>query len=674
MALTSRPRAIVVEAAVVLALFGLAFAVSLAAMRQFREAGVQPFFYQSNFEPAVMMACGRGFGIAASPPQELAEFLQVKRDAFDCALLPDSTSTRPLTSAANANWYYLYGASAGVWGLTGVSWTALDVLVSLMSAVSAVMLFGLFRTVAGPAVSVVFALLLVLSPANLTRLLSLRDYSKAPFVLAAIWILAVLLLRPLSRARMLALAGLYGAVVGFGYGFRTDLALMVPFGALMVALFPPGALRANWLRNGLAAGVLLFTFAVVAAPVIGGLKLGGCQYHFSLLGLTTPLTQELRLTSSIYRFGDQLTDEFIEVKAADFASRILDVPVPAQCSAEYDAATGQLYTTMATTFPADLVVRAYASVLMILRVGLAVPEMMQPVPPFPASAVASAGYAIVNRVTSLLAPAGPLLVMVAIGIAWAQSARLGLALSIFVLFLGGYPAIRFEERHWFHLRFLPWWAALVVIAQVLPAARRAWTQPAFVRGALGVAGLLFALAGALGAARVIQAHSVEVLVGEYLAAPTEAVASVIERGSFVRVDWHPQDYGVSPQHWGSDLLSVSVEPALCGAAPPAVRVTYQADGPRHDLSTTLDLPISSGNGAPTRLFIPVFWKGLGDQTNLKFDGLEVVGGPGSCLGPISKVSARAVLPLWIHLQADADWSGQPLYQSMKLPRLLSRQP
>ena len=57
------------------------------------------------------------------------------------------------------------------------------------------------------------SLLLTLSPANLTHLLSLRDYSKAPFVLAAILILAVLVLRPMARAWTLALAALYGAVV-----------------------------------------------------------------------------------------------------------------------------------------------------------------------------------------------------------------------------------------------------------------------------------------------------------------------------------------------------------------------------------------------------------------------------------------------------------------------------
>lgn len=673
MALTSRQRSFVAEAAVVLLLFGVAFALSLAAMRQFREAGAQPFFYQSNFEPAVMLACGRGFGVMATPPQELTEFLQVKRDDFDCARLPESTAVQPLTSAANANWYYLYGASAAVWGLTGVSWAALDLLVSLMSGVGAVMLFGLFRMAAGRVVSLAFALILTLSPPNLTRLLSLRDYSKAPFVLAAILILAILLMRPLSRARMLVLAGLYGAVVGFGYGFRTDLAVMVPFGALVVALFPPGALRANWLRNGLAVGVLLSTFAVVAAPVIGGLKLGGCQFHFSLLGLTNPLTDELRLMPSIYRFGDQLTDEFIDLKAGDFASRVLDAPVPAQCSAEYDDATRKLYTAMVTTFPADQAVRAYASVLMILRVGLAVPEMMQPMPPFPASAVASSGYAIVSPVTSLMAPAGPLLVMVAIGIAWAQSVRLGLALSAFVLFLGGYPAIRFEERHWFHLRFLPWWALLVVVAQLLPAARRDWTRLAIVRGVVGVSGLLVVLAAALGALRIVQARSVRELVGQYLAAPTDPVTSVVERGSFVRVDWQPQDYGARPEHRGSDLLAVSVDPSGCGGrAPKAIRVTYEADSSRYDLSTTVNLSPSTAVGGPIRLFIPVFWKAQGDLTNLKFSGLHVVDGLGSCLGPVSKVSARSAFPLWIHVQAGADWSMQPLYQSMKPPRLLSR--
>src|SRR5882672_10506233 len=122
-----RPDAL--EAALVILLFAASFVVSYVAMRVYRAAGIQPFFYQQNFEPAVMMACGRGFGVSSPTPRALVDFLQVRRNDFDCGLLPASTRSLPPTMAANANWYYLYGTAAAVWRVTGVSWTALDILV-----------------------------------------------------------------------------------------------------------------------------------------------------------------------------------------------------------------------------------------------------------------------------------------------------------------------------------------------------------------------------------------------------------------------------------------------------------------------------------------------------------------------------------------------------------------
>src|SRR5207247_9728386 len=66
-----------VDITIVLALFVVSFIVSRAAMRGYRTAGIQPSFYQGNFEPAVMMTCGRGF-ISTTPqavPKELVDFL-----------------------------------------------------------------------------------------------------------------------------------------------------------------------------------------------------------------------------------------------------------------------------------------------------------------------------------------------------------------------------------------------------------------------------------------------------------------------------------------------------------------------------------------------------------------------------------------------------------------------
>ncbi|PYR20226.1 MAG: hypothetical protein DMF94_12670, partial [Acidobacteria bacterium] len=276
------------EVALVIVLFSASFTTCYLAMRTFRSAGIQPFFYQTNFEPAVMMACGRGFVTAstATIPSALLEFLRVSRNTFDCSLLPASLPRLPLTSPGNATWYYLYGTTAILWRLTGISWTALDILVSLSGGVFTVLLYGLFRLVSSWGVAAAVALLLTISPANLTHLLSVRDYSKAPFVLAAILILAVLVLRPLRFAPTLALTGMYGAVVGLGYGFRSDLAVMVLFGALVVLLFLPGSLRVHAARNGLAAAILLAGFLALAWPVLIGLKWGGCQFHVVLLGLT----------------------------------------------------------------------------------------------------------------------------------------------------------------------------------------------------------------------------------------------------------------------------------------------------------------------------------------------------------------------------------------------------
>ena len=673
--MTARSRSVLIEALVAGALVVVSLLASQAAMRGFRAAGAQPFFYQSNFEPAVMMACGRGFVTSALAPPELTEFLNVARDRFDCARLPAAMTGRALTSAANANWYYLYGAAAAVWRVTGVSWTALDVLVSIMSATVCAALYGLFRLVTARAAAAALAIVLTLSPANLTHLLSLRDYSKAPFVLAAVLILAALVMRPMSRAATLALAAGYGVVVGSGYGFRGDLAIMVPFGAVVVLLFLPGALRASAGRNALAAAALLVSFYVVAWPVIRGLQFGGCQYHFSLLGLTDALTTELRLTPSLYRFGEQTTDTFADLVVGDYAVRVMSAPLPRLCTAAYDTASGGLYVALARTFPADFVVRAYASVLMILRVGLAIPAAMIPMLPFSGSDTMTAVYAALSAITSPIAILGVLMTLAAVMVAWASSIRLGLALTIFVLFLAGYPAIRFDERHWFHLRFIPWWAAALVITQLLRRGAFTWER-ARVRRAAVAAGLLLAtLAIALAALRWVQTRSVAQMIARYLAAPSESLAVHARDASSLLVDWQPRDYAdpATHEHRASDLIAVTLDAAQCaGAGPLAVTVRYDADVPTHDMTSTFRVPRPLPAAAPTKLFVPVFWEGVGDRVDLRFAGFQIADAPLSCIGRVALVAHDGRLPLWLEMQVPADWMSRPLYESMRPPRLLTR--
>ena len=668
----SRFRPVISEALVIVALSATSCGVSYATMRAYRAAGVQPFFYQTNFEPAVMMACGRGFGVASLPSPALVDFLQTRRDGFDCGVLPAAPS-RPLTLTANANWYYMYGTVAALWRVTGVSWAAIDILVAAFGGGVTLLLYGLFRLMTGRGAAALLSLLLTLSPANLTHLLSLRDYSKAPFVLAAILILAVLVLRPMARAWTLALAALYGAVVGVGYGFRGDLAVMVPFGAVVALLLLPGSLRANIARNGLAAAVLLAVFLVVAAPVIAGLKMGGCQYHFALLGLTTPNTTEMHLTPPLYRFGDHALDIFGNLKVGDYTSRVMHQPVTDWCDAQFDVASGQLYMQMVKMFPADFAVRAYGSVLMILRMGLAIPEAMPPWAPFPSSANMASIYRTLDVTTSPLAPLGVFVTLAAIAAAWAVSVRLGVAFTVFVLFLTGYPAIRFEERHWFHLRFIPWWAAAMVVGQILQRGARGWGRPALLRAAIGVVGLLVVLAVALAALRIVQVRSVRTLITQYLAAPTEEIPVERQDGSIVPVRWQPRDYGRAPEHRGSDLVVVTLDASHCGGTGPVtLMVRYDVDtrDGGHDVSTSFTLARPEVGAAPTRVFVPVFWAGIQDHTILRFSGFEVTGAPTTCVGHVARVIDGASLPLWLEMQVPPDWSTHRLYQSIEPPRFL----
>ena len=289
----------------------------------------------------------------------------------------------------------------------------------------------------------------------------------------------------------------------------------------------------------------------------------------------------------------------------DYTTRVLHQPLNAWCDAKFDIASGRLYMALAKTFPADFAVRAYGSVLMILRLGLAISAGWAPWP-FPASAGMAAVFQTLDTITAPLAHLGTFATLAAIGVAFAASWRTGLALAVFVLFLTGYPALRFEERHWFHLRFIPWWAAALVLGQLFRRGWRGWGRAELVRAAVGVVGLLAALAVALAVLRAIQTRSVRTLIAQYLAAPTEEIA--VDRGDSQRlpVRWQPRDYGNGTEHQASDLIVVTLDAARCtGAGPVRLMVRYDFDTQDggHDLSTafTLDRP-GIGAGTDSRVY------------------------------------------------------------------------
>ncbi|HEX8027079.1 MAG TPA: hypothetical protein VF491_01390, partial [Vicinamibacterales bacterium] len=251
------------------------FAVCLGAVKSYRAQGEQPRFYQENFGPAVMMACGYGFTAppAQGSPPSLSDFLLLRTAQFRCEDFPPDLKPEPVTW--NGTWYYLYGTVAAIWKVTGLSWPALDSLAAALGAFELLAFYGLFRLVASRRVAVVCAMLMLVAPYNLAQLMMLRDFSKAPFVLGSVFILGWLILRPAHNRATIGLAAAFGAVAGFGYGFRSDLIVMVPFGLVVMALLLPGRLRVTWRRNVVAVGAALAAFLIVGRPPLQGQRTGG---------------------------------------------------------------------------------------------------------------------------------------------------------------------------------------------------------------------------------------------------------------------------------------------------------------------------------------------------------------------------------------------------------------
>ena len=141
----------------------VAAAVAFAAMSAYAAAGLTAQFYQSQFGPAVLFACGHGFqNPAAAEPQAvgsvglvqaeamapgfelLGEFLSQRRSAMACSELPATFSPSPV-GTFQAGHRYLMMFAAIVWRATGVSWSALHVVSAAFAGATAGILYLFLR-------------------------------------------------------------------------------------------------------------------------------------------------------------------------------------------------------------------------------------------------------------------------------------------------------------------------------------------------------------------------------------------------------------------------------------------------------------------------------------------------------------------------------------------------
>lgn len=603
-------------------------------------------FYQTYFEPAVMVACGKGFVISQQgQPQALEDFLFQRRDAITCADLPPDSQlgTRYLYQGA---WTYLLYTIGLAWRIVGISWSGMGPIFGAAFGVVIAVAYALFRFGMGRAVALGCAAALTVSSMHLLNLPHLRDYFKAPFTLALVLLLGLLVTLPVRAWLVATLAVGYGIVLGIGYGFRTDFLINVPVFLFTLFAFLDGGLTRNLKLKAASAVLFLVTFIAVSWPITSTVyTAGGCQWHVTLLGLQSPFDGYLRVASAPYDFGHAYSDSYIDRAVNGFRWRQEPgAPALIFCSHEYDVQSGAYLQAILRQFPADFIARAYASVLQVVEMPFH--NFLPPMADWYSPLYAARAWLL--EPTHRWGLWATVAAVLAIG---AVNVRLAAFAMFFLAYFGGYPAIQFQERHYFHLEFIGWWVLGFAVHHAVTTAwairRDGWPEVAALRQPLlrsvACAGVALALAaGALVVARWYQAGQARTLLAGYIAAPKDAVTAPDAALS-----------GIGATEW-PQLLEVQLDPSACGERP---SVTFKYDKTEIGLDFTRTVTVeraAAGSGA-IRIFEPVFQK---------YAGLELADPKPGCLIGVSRVIDTTPFPLLLGATLPAGWDTLPLYQRL----------
>lgn len=646
-------RAEIAIAAIVVA---LGVWIGTASARAFRAAGGVPEFYQSELGPAVMLACGRGF---QNPPREaspaLAAFLARASDEFGCASLPPSIVALPPTPFQLSS-AYLQAAVALTWRLTGIGWPQLALLSGVLFGLVAVLTYGVLRLALRRALALLALVPALAWPPNLTLAPQLRDYAKGPLLLAVILTMGLLVVHSGSR-RVVWWSALAGILIGIGVGFRTDAMIAIAPIAVTIALLSPPDVSAT--RRIAALAVFVATVVVVGWPAFGGYARGGNTGHVALLGLADDFDRTLRIRPASYALVGPYNDTMAFSIVNGFAARQGAAAGAALSTAEYDRLAMAYLRRIAAAFPADLILRAFAAILVapryVLDSSLAPPDFVRAVP-------ARWLYRLRGSASARLAPlAAPAVIAATLIVGIRRPRAAALAVLVLAAFAGA-AAIQFHERHFFYLQFVPWLAfGVLVEAALRRGERRSIASGRVLRvGAAGlavVAGAALVLAGA----RAIQQRSARRLFQAYASAQRTPLEIARRRAGgatrFTAPEWNAPIASGAPRVV-SRLIAVQLDAARCGGAPIDLTARYESVYPDADLSETRALDVRS----QTTAFVAAYDRA---DESIRFRGVEVPADRAACVAGIFRVEGLESEPLLLTTTLAAGWPDTRLYQQLR---------
>lgn len=425
-----------------ISIFGFFFAIGFVL---FSNYGDKVDYYQDQFAPAVIYACGlkldNVYGIGEGTP--FYEFLHKKREDLDCVDILDGTKLRRPMNTGELNihqnqtfgFLYFFG---NVWKFTGITWSVAPYLAGLLLGLTVAAFALLNRFFLPPLLALGLpAGLFLLDKPQYAYFSQLRDFSKAPFAYCLI-VLTLLTWKQTGKA-IIPVACLAALTLALSLGFRPDSSNFLWLFAIILltkALF----FKAERLVSLLALVCYLITlelFRIFAYDWTLGL--GRNFFHFFFLGLAETFRSSLGLFPADFDYS-YIYNDSVAYEYTGLFVKAQGLEIPNYGSPQYDKMGSLEFLTYALHFPADLTVRALSAWPMVLFGWLSRDAVLQ--------------LAVTVFTYSLFV--------------WARGG-LGIVFLLVVTFLAGITSVQFDPRHFFLYKAI---GILLLAAAVEPVARQ----------------------------------------------------------------------------------------------------------------------------------------------------------------------------------------------------------
>jgi len=590
-------------------------------------------FYQETYAPAAMLACGKGFIQPVPETPQLTDFLAQKSMSFDCATIPaEQKFIAP--SFFQIGHRNLQSAVALWWNIYGINWNSLTSLYALLYGITAALCYLILRTAAARPLALAVAILFIISPPQLFNLPHLRDYSKAPFMLAAILAIALLLKGGLSRRSIYALTVGIGATIGFGIGFRVDLLIIAPLLLIVIIFFQPGALRDNLSRRLIEVTLFVVPFAATSAAILMNLPEGGNTSHLLVLGLMREFDTKLQLNPAFYSFGyhylDMYANTLISAHENQPLAKALIYP-----TVEYDRAGFSYLMDVYKNFPADMFTRFMAATWNMLKLPVVAPVTFEDVYRFydditPAWLYSATHLKIWNFFVAGYVVGGAYIL-------YRHSARLAIGTTFTIFYLCGYPFLQFGVRHYFFLEIIGLWFLALCIQHIFnfftslkkADKRNTELQKHLQSFALNFFAPIFTVLVVVGLGlRIYQSAHLKYFFEKIIASPAEEIEMKYLKAEGKQLLLAPPtESREATVH--TRYFEANFDLAKCNKTAVNLRTIYKTANPAYDFSEN----ISISNGKYVRYIFPAFDRG--EISNFK--GLELLPEDAKCLVQFSEL-------------------------------------